>query len=683
MDSSILAAAVPNFFRPVIPVVWRIEPACDVIETGVLFGTDPSSLTTVGQPIYGYREAYQQEVPVTETGHYWVAGYARDEQGNVIQSPPQVAFVAVPPLSSARSHGSHGAPPVYTGTDDDFLHSAEPHFASLKANSLRIQTSVFSPLMESRLVASTDRNEVLTQLLEPFQIGPRSFTFNAAAIRGALDRLDSLFLQHGFPRPGLYSVGCELSFSQFFTDSRCSPDFASVGRFGDVRLGFNEHREDHIGLDTVFTVTQSARSSATFFIPSSPVGKQVSTARLRAFGGVVAKRQDIPSEIRLNGKPSVATDNLQCFLNPPFTGTVVCIGTFTWDFTEEVRSIAEQGGRELTLIPDPVPLFTGTGKSTITGRLLRFSSGGFSLQLGVDYPWRHGGADGALTLTFEEACPKELNLVLTPDPFESVQPRGLPATIAGVATEVKVDARVKTCPPQPGSPPQSVAVTFMIDPDEPMPGSVDAGGHAHDGSRPKGNFDQPGAGPTVVTCTVTNFDAQGVGTCDAPKTYFPREVSGNVKIIADTLEFGKDEKKVNIQVPGLVNLAGVQTNFFRLTGRTDTHPNNHWGTPSAITNIQFVTLDFFDVFGATLGINDLSLRFGGLFDINGTWNPPHVSHRKGTSVDINRMACVDPNLQGVCSATISVARDFIERRCFGRGRGTLLREPSYHCEWPQ
>jgi hypothetical protein len=33
-------------------------------------------------------------------------------------------------------------------------------------------------------------------------------------------------------------------------------------------------------------------------------------------------------------------------------------------------------------------------------------------------------------------------------------------------------------------------------------------------------------------------------------------------------------------------------------------------------------------------INDVSLPYGGLFDVNGDWRDPHVSHRSGKDVDI-------------------------------------------------
>ncbi len=101
--------------------------------------------------------------------------------------------------------------------------------------------------------------------------------------------------------------------------------------------------------------------------------------------------------------------------------------------------------------------------------------------------------------------------------------------------------------------------------------------------------------------------------------------------------------------------------------------------------------------GSTLGINDMSLPQGGLFDICGTWNPfdicppitgtkppgGHQLHRTGTSVDIDLTACVDPNLQGSCGRTITVNKiKDIQPLCESQ-KGFLVKEPSIHCELPR
>jgi len=41
----------------------------------------------------------------------------------------------------------------------------------------------------------------------------------------------------------------------------------------------------------------------------------------------------------------------------------------------------------------------------------------------------------------------------------------------------------------------------------------------------------------------------------------------------------------------------------------------------------------------TLSFNDLSLKYGGIFDVDGNWDCPHALHRVGRSVDVNHTCC--------------------------------------------
>ncbi len=109
-----------------------------------------------------------------------------------------------------------------------------------------------------------------------------------------------------------------------------------------------------------------------------------------------------------------------------------------------------------------------------------------------------------------------------------------------------------------------------------------------------------------------------------------------------------------------------------------------------------MALDFFAATNATIGINDVSLPLGGLFDICATWDPAgtctnaqnggHQLHRTGTSVDIDRLACRglipdDANPFAPCrTTTFTVARDTIRLLCADR-KGVLLKEGPYHCEF--
>lgn len=63
---------------------------------------------------------------------------------------------------------------------------------------------------------------------------------------------------------------------------------------------------------------------------------------------------------------------------------------------------------------------------------------------------------------------------------------------------------------------------------------------------------------------------------------------------------------------------------------------NHWMTTAAATGIYNATLDYqANVNPALVAANDMSLPFGGKFDINGSWSGDHSSHFFGTDVDIN------------------------------------------------
>ena len=223
---------------------------------------------------------------------------------------------------------------------------------------------------------------------------------------------------------------------------------------------------------------------------------------------------------------------------------------------------------------------------------------------------------------------------------------------------------------------------------EPIDGS---GGHSHDGSRPKGEItDNDGNKINTI------FFAEG--ETEKRAKYKASEIAGEEKIIAEIRGgLTKCEETVKVQVPWLFDL-GVGGTYidatYRLTGSTGTHPANHFGTDSTIVSINYMADDFYEQFNATLGINDMSLSGGGLFDICGTWsssgtcsNAPyggHSSHRKGTSVDIDRCAQStvpnNSNPRGNCpNGWIQVNRARIERICTNRG-GRLVPEGTIHCE---
>lgn len=126
-------------------------------------------------------------------------------------------------------------------------------------------------------------------------------------------------------------------------------------------------------------------------------------------------------------------------------------------------------------------------------------------------------------------------------------------------------------------------------------------------------------------------------------------------------------------VPNLQNLPGNSS--FRFTGTecTQDHMNNHYGTWYTNLGVQNIAIDFKQSMNATLGINDMSLGWGGIFDICGTWNTSsscdcaklggHFSHRFGSDVDI-----------------VNADKAFIKKLCENYGSG-LVKEEAIHCRF--
>ncbi len=73
----------------------------------------------------------------------------------------------------------------------------------------------------------------------------------------------------------------------------------------------------------------------------------------------------------------------------------------------------------------------------------------------------------------------------------------------------------------------------------------------------------------------------------------------------------------------------------------DKHPNGTYAKTGTINKLEKIANDYYGITNNKLSINDMSLPWGGMFDLNGQWwvdktkGNGHVSHRTGTSIDIN------------------------------------------------
>ena len=183
-----------------------------------------------------------------------------------------------------------------------------------------------------------------------------------------------------------------------------------------------------------------------------------------------------------------------------------------------------------------------------------------------------------------------------------------------------------------GSTPKAgVAVTFKVDVKE---GSgehsvTSNGDHVH-ANRPKGKI-------TPLT--------EKTNTSGEIRIKFESADPAGTHIVTATCETCSNKsatKDVKVLVPDLVELTADKgtPKTFNLVGNTNypgtNHPGNHYFTAAAKeTLVNGVIPTMIEAGWGVVGVNDGSLKDGGLFDINGNWTTSHAGHRIGTEVDIS------------------------------------------------
>jgi len=168
-----------------------------------------------------------------------------------------------------------------------------------------------------------------------------------------------------------------------------------------------------------------------------------------------------------------------------------------------------------------------------------------------------------------------------------------------------------------------------------VPGS---GGHDHDGARPSGNFEQSN-GETNENGEFRTF-------------YYASQFGGIERIIASGGEI-RDSADLTVRVPGLILLP--ESPYYLKVGGTCYHhgppkpwdpcsihcqtpDNNHYIAFFTSLKLQKACSIYHSITTHRLCINDISLPYGGVFDVCGDWDPygpcGHKSHRIGVDIDI-------------------------------------------------
>jgi hypothetical protein len=143
------------------------------------------------------------------------------------------------------------------------------------------------------------------------------------------------------------------------------------------------------------------------------------------------------------------------------------------------------------------------------------------------------------------------------------------------------------------------------------------GGHQHAG------------GPTgKLTPTSGTIPSSGVVKAIKQKT---PAVAGDIEL-KYTIGTTSGSVYTRAMVPGLVELP--TTSAIERVGVTKTHPQSHYGAPAMTAAVVTLATKFHKKFSKPLGVNDISLIWGGLFDHKATWAAPHKTHRTGVDADI-------------------------------------------------
>jgi hypothetical protein len=254
--------------------------------------------------------------------------------------------------------------------------------------------------------------------------------------------------------------------------------------------------------------------------------------------------------------------------------------------------------------------------------------------------FRAGGSCSCGTVT--QACHNTaLILSLTPAPNQK-DPRPLKAEGKDGKSTLELIAKVT----ENGSPKAGVTVGFGVA-SEPF-----SGGHVHGdlGSipRPKGTLSK--------TSGIT--DANG----EIKLTFIADEPAGLHAVVADCAPAGCTNTAthvVKVKVPDLIHIPpdfGNAPARYVLIGNYKTpenpaqqinHNDTHFLTERSWANLDDLINTFIRLGWGQVGINDASLEWGGMFDIEGRWLDPvlrpngkfttggHAEHRDGQQVDIS------------------------------------------------
>ncbi len=189
-----------------------------------------------------------------------------------------------------------------------------------------------------------------------------------------------------------------------------------------------------------------------------------------------------------------------------------------------------------------------------------------------------------------------------------------------------------------------------------------SGGHAHDDARPVGTLSGQGiaASSAVVASTDQNgrlflvYDSTSVGGQETITASLADDAGASTSAVVSVAVADSQGAALldlsTFPIAPFADLTGntLPTTYAGCPGySTQNHPSNHWATGDTLARALTAIVEFYNETGIRLGINDMSLESGGLFDICGDWQlttyfgrygptlKGHKCHRGGNSIDID------------------------------------------------
>jgi hypothetical protein len=168
-----------------------------------------------------------------------------------------------------------------------------------------------------------------------------------------------------------------------------------------------------------------------------------------------------------------------------------------------------------------------------------------------------------------------------------------------------------------------------------------SGGHDHNDNRPTGKFRHS-------TDKVKTFSDKTGSDGTAKYTYLCSGIGG-----VDSLYVkGKTDKDTStaiilLKMRNFVEL--TEGDHYVLIGANaggSLHSMNHFGETTLINVLKELADTAYSEQSYKLRFNDMSLIYGGPFDITNNWNTPHQNHREGVSIDVSSTAVTDDGSNG-------------------------------------